>query len=456
MLVLADLRMASLFPFSPSPFPLALEHHRIRTFHKAATPPKPRVNPASNYSGMSKPRVGTGINVWTEEQRVVLRLLHTRFNFDANTRAAIFNRVFDAYLRTQGVPGGLAASVLGSQYRERTRPGRRHLWRSALRIPKSDDERAQEAELLSRIRTAAAAVGGNVASQAAPAPAPAPSPRTAYGSNTQTGRGESTSKGWKGWATLLEEDSARLAAARQRNGFDDESWDMGGYRSRTGRSTLDDRSRYAYSGIVGGVHDETELFSEAPGSDDDWEEEEERRQNRSAGNETTSQAPEAASVARLEMLHESDVTWNDTQPSLQVFVEGTLIPLASRIYQHGGQVHRVSFPGNQSVDCMICDPKFCDTCHARADTNQENKTQGLPFIHSSDTTRANGITSFQPQPKANSGNVPQCYRRNIRFQSVDSEISCPAKICPNTGCGVCTGSGYIRNPDRWASYDEKE
>jgi hypothetical protein len=111
----------------------------------------------------------------------------------------------------------------------------------------------------------------------------------------------------------------------------------------------------------------------------------------------------------------------------------------SEVHRHSGIVHRITIGGAQQADYMICDREYCIMCNEDADDNLPAKTGGMPFVHSSDTTRVGEITFFTPKPKPNSGEMTEGFTRRVRFQTLWGEISCVVRVCGFAGCDVCEG-----------------
>lgn len=87
---------------------------------------------------------------------------------------------------------------------------------------------------------------------------------------------------------------------------------------------------------------------------------------------------------------------------------------------------------------MICDADFCTLCDEDAD-NRPSPTEGLPWVHSSDTTRtAKGITFFTPKHRHyNNVYMSTSYLRRVRFQTEDGEVSVIARVCGYKDCDTC-------------------
>lgn len=162
-------------PFSPYPIPfLKARNKRIFAFSSSAymRPAHPESLTAITRSyrvrtvyvcglikspqNMSSPTKRVQNN-WTEAQRTVLHLLYTYFtSFDTTTRTLIFNNIFKDELQAYGIHGGLGDVALHSQYRDRTRKDREHLWTNVLRVPQTHAEELERRELIKRINDAAA------------------------------------------------------------------------------------------------------------------------------------------------------------------------------------------------------------------------------------------------------------------------------------------------------------
>ena len=425
------------------------------------TPPK--------NTNMSQQGGAGAHNEWTSEQRFVLHLLHSQFDLGAQYQAAIFNHIFDGYLKEQGITDGLTAKILDSQYYERKRQGRSHLWAAVLATPKSDEETAKRQDLLERVRAAATTVGADltVPSRASPTQVPVGK----LSATNQQSTGGSRLKNWKGWAQATGDDVERLAAVRRQNGFDHPDLKTTIPRTRTGRPepeqntagvSSNDTAAAAEVADVGsgpmqvndaGVHEDDADDQNDEGHEGE-EDEEGAEPEGEAGEGSDEEKP-----SQLDMIHMKDLTWTGSEPSWG-WHESYLIDHESEVYKHGGQVHRI-YDQEGHTDLMICDLTFCETCSPNADPNSESKTSGLPFVHASDTIRdLDGRMIFKPTPKVNSGNIPQCYWRGILFHSIDGGLTCEAIVCNYVRCTVCSGSETLRvmeNKDLdWAEREAEE
>ena len=328
-------------------FPTQLDRHHPTTAIPAillkASVPQPTNGTSSRDMSSPAKRLH---NVWTETQRAALHILITQFDFDATTRTSIFNILFKDDLEKCGIEKGLGDIALESQYRERTRKGRTHLWANVLRGPGTKEEKQLQQQLIGQIHNAATTLG-------------------------------------------VSTEDASLAA----------------------HSPLAEET---------GELDETSLRPES--------------------------MRKGATEEVMEMLHDKHLTWKANSPSITT-LDGAIIDHASPVYKHGGQVHRVTIESNTNIaDFMICDPSACDECSDSANPTLPSKTDGLPFVHSSDTTMDTERTYFRPKPKANSSEIPRTFRRFIQFKGIKGEFGCWVKICGNIGCQVCMWGNLQRNP----------
>jgi hypothetical protein len=303
------------------------------------------------------------LNNWTEAQRSVLHLLYTHFTFfDATTRTQIFNFMFKNELQASGIHGGLGDVALHSQYRDRTRKDREHLWTNVLRDPQTDAEERGREELIERIKDAAVTL------------------------EVVTRDG-----------TLR---SAREAHIPETQAGDDDEGD----------GELRTPPKKARSFI------------------------------------------KASSESVLDMLHYKDLTWTANRPSIDS-LRNALMKHSSPIYKRGGQVHRIIIDSdNIEADFMVCDTSICTDCSKSTDPTLPSETEGLPFVHSSDTVMDQKRTYFRPNPKVHLSDRPKHFQRHVQFKGIDGDVSCWARICANIGCRVCMRGSVQRNPRLWERY----
>ena len=362
-------------------------------------------------------------NIWTDEQRLLLHLLHSEFTFDVQTTSNIFNHVFADELRACGFQDGLRPKVLASQYKDRDRPGRSHHWNRALQSLRNDTP--LEKSLQDRIRTAAKAVG-----------TVAPTYATIGDETSRGGRPvkkSSESKYWKGWAIPTADQATRLKEVRKGKGFV-EQWHCsnrtrGRSRPRTGTPSA------AGADTVDGRVDQTE--GDAAVDEDEWETVNEIQETHQP---QKSLHPKHGSVPiniKLDMLHSTSVKWNNSHSSIN---SETLqnIEQSSLVYKHGGQVQRITVDDTNQYDFVICDSSFCKICNPKADDTQNSETEGFPFVHSSDTAIDEKITFFTPMPRPSNGQIQKGYVRRVRFQTPGGIVSCVVRICGYVGCESCT------------------
>ncbi|KAH9822910.1 hypothetical protein Tdes44962_MAKER00738 [Teratosphaeria destructans] len=97
------------------------------------------------------------INKWNELQRTTVHILHDKFpGLEARTRSAVFNLCFRQHLTGRGLPDGLPATALSSQYSEhKTKPG---VWGKIIAEPQTNAEFSRRRQLISKIKLRAAAV----------------------------------------------------------------------------------------------------------------------------------------------------------------------------------------------------------------------------------------------------------------------------------------------------------
>ena len=296
------------------------------------------------------------LNTWTEAQRSVLNLLYTHFtSFDATTRALIFNAMFKDELRASGIHGGLGDIAIHSQYRDRTRKDREHLWTNVLRDPQTNAEEQEREELIERIKDAAAKLG-------------------------------------------IVTEEATLSTAEEH---------ITGSRDR-------DRNR---DDVEGGIpRKEARVSIHAPGG------------------------------TVLDMIHYNDLTWTGNRPSIDS-LHNALIRHSLPIYKHGGQVHRITIHSDQiEADFMVCDTSICNNCYESTDPTLPSETEGLPFVHSSDTVMDQKRTYFQPKPKVHLSGRPKHFQRQVQFKGLHGGVSCWVRVCGNIGCRICMHRNVQRNP----------
>ena len=144
----------------------------------------------------------------------------------------------------------------------------------------------------------------------------------------------------------------------------------------------------------------------------------------------------------LEMMHTADLVWEGDHPSVHVeIIDDLIIEHTAPEYQHGGQVYRVVFKGEEGfIDCMLCEWRLCRKCNPDANPLTPRRIGGYPFIHASDLTKENGIMNFTPKPRAPTQTRQAqhtCHGRIVRF---DSYKACYAEVCGSSTCRVCSGS----------------
>ena len=394
---------------------------------------------------------GRGQNIWTDQQRATLHLLHTQTTYDADTRATIFNYMFDGELKAYGVSKGLDRNILSTQYRERYRSGRERYWIHALRIAESEEEAETRTGILESVRDAAAAVGANNTS----APVAQPMASAVKAKTKPLSLSEKKKKKyWKGYATANEDDLDRLAKIQQQNwlGYSNLADESKVRRTRKRRAATEP----PHNSKGGGAREDFEDIDgfqtsgdkqknalEDDGTDENWSEEVGIDKEGGTKDHVQTNTSIRPPVVQLEMVHHSKVRWDLNRPLID-YMENASIPHSSHVYRHGGQVHRVTYNGGWDIDCMICDPNFCRLCNENADPSVPSQTGGLPFVHSSDTGRDDGMTVFQPKPKAHASVVSQGHLRSARFQSLKGVIRHPVRICGYVGCRVCSGSEHLR------------
>ncbi|KAF2771028.1 hypothetical protein EJ03DRAFT_359314 [Teratosphaeria nubilosa] len=109
---------------------------------------------------MGKIKLNTGAqgkNEWNELQRMVLHLLHEKLSgLDPRTRSAVFNLCFREHLTRRGLPDGLLAKALASQYGERAK--KPLIWGHIIAEPQTDAELSRRRRLISKIKRRATAV----------------------------------------------------------------------------------------------------------------------------------------------------------------------------------------------------------------------------------------------------------------------------------------------------------
>ena len=370
----------------------------------------------------------------------MLYFLNERFEFDVHTNTNIFNHIFADQLSACGYPKGLSYKILGSQWHDRGRPGRSHLWDVALRKLQSDQK--LQGQIVKQIQDAAIAVDAPNTS-----PVATTNITTSDMKHTETLDGTSKNnktKTWKGWAVATSSEEDLLAQKQKENGVGAE--DAAGTRTRRSgfHPTAASRKRNSVP-LPNFSTPEHENLESEDGSD--------FLQPRQ-----TIQAEKQANPpsAKLDMIHSNRVEWKDGVANLNA-KDLLFISHVSPTYKFGGQVCRVTISGGRDFDFMLCDPIFCTACHtSTADPTQESSTGGYPCVHASDTIREDAITSFEPRSGSNKGQIRDGYWRKVRFETPDGTISCPVKVCDYSSCAVCSGSEQLRNPWRWDQHDKQE
>ena len=364
--------------------------------------------------------------LWQEDQRIVLHLLHSYFAFDPTTLTNIFNHVFDDHLQACGITQGLEPRDIASQYRRRN-----HEWPDLLKKPTTKAGKRRRQNLFLQIRNAATAVD--------------PSTDSPDDVNRSSDDGEVTIP--KGWTIPTTADAERLLARQNKNmfGFQDLRLIEKGPRIRTRRSPRVSDPSFAA--------DVTDTSSSGNKRRHDPEDDHNKRIRKATRrNENTASASDSkprcssdqADIVseRLEMLHWSDVNWEKRD---KPWKEVTTIDRDSPIYKQGGQAHRITLEDGSEADIMLCSPAFCKTCQPSAGLTMESdspiseiRALGLPFVHSSDTIRDEGVLVFEPRPKAHSRNVGgDCYRRLVSFWTDNGQLTCMAMVCGYGDCEIC-------------------
>ena len=395
---------------------------------------------------------GHGQNIWTDEQRAVLLLLHAQTSFDSETRTSVFNHIFDDYLKSCGVNNGLPRSIVEGQYRERLRPRRERYWTQASQIVESEEHQPVRDELLDRINNASAelrtgeAFTGQPQSEASVSTSAATTATSQEGSKRQRNR-------WTGYADAEQDELDHLKKTQRQNGFDGHGFADWSYntktrksRSATEKSTTSNESASSATSFVASK-------STVVGTDLDREERDNDEEDKGTENAEDQEvriheqlyAAVPPPAAALEMLHASEITWKDNQASAED-METSFISQSSAVYKHGGQVHRIQY-GDRDIDCMVCDANICEHCGGESEASAESVTDGIPFVHSSDTIRPNKVTVFHPRPKANTGAAKDGYLRSVRFVTLDGVVRWPARVCRYVQCQTCSGSEHLRREE---------
>ena len=253
---------------------------------------------------------------------------------------------------------------------------------------------------------------------------------------------------WKGWVELTDDDDARLAETRRENGFIDgsprEPGDANLNMSTTNvasASTATTTGPSAPANTTDATPAAAHANSTVEGGDED----------QSAGADDAADPDDE--VPALPMMHYSKMKWTNFQGTVPQFWAAFIDPYKNQdnadVYLQGGQVHRVHLATiGKDIDVMICDPSFCILCCDDEDIDdvddqQESKTDGHPFVHSTDTTRgpaseddARIITTFTPTPKPH-GELKEGYARNVFFKTSEGMVSVLARVCGYAGCKVC-------------------
>ncbi|KAK3050106.1 hypothetical protein LTR09_008761 [Extremus antarcticus] len=271
-------------------------------------------------------------------------------------------------------------------------------------------------------------------------------------------------QGWKGFVQSTDDAEAVLAERRKSNLFDLE--DPGKRRSsreipQDGDAAAAESSQGA--GTTSASAQENAEAEQQEASMSDAQANNDQQSNNGGdvdGDEEARQSlpdrlltdEERADQPKLRMLHHSYITWN-ADSTAESWIAGLVNPEhpdGKEVYDHGGQVFRVAMTTSKvdqesgihfrEEDFMVCDLEYCLVCKADGDDDLWSPTEGLPFVHSSDTVRsAGGITRFTPKPRQYELDYGPGYLRRVRFMTESGETSVPARVCGYQGCEVCTG-----------------
>ena len=364
--------------------------------------------------------------LWQEDQRIVLHLLHSYFAFDSTTLTNIFNHVFDDHLQACGISVGLKPRDIASQYRQRN-----HRWPELLKKPTTKTGKRRRQQFLRRIRNAAAAVDSS----------------TEWNDNAAGNSDDGEGTLPRGYIIPTRADAEILLARQNDNMFGFQDLRHIEKDSRACSKKLQrvieptspaDVIKLSFNGNKrkrDPEHEHDKSIRKASRGDQVVARESDAIQSSSPGHAH-------AVREQLEMLHWSDVNW---EKGIQPWKEVTTIDRDSQTYQRGGQVHRITLADGIEVDVMLCDPAFCKSCHSNANPPLESEipisqitTVGLPFVHSSEIIRDEGVLIFKPGPKAHSRDVgEEGFRRLVSFWTLGGQLTCLARICGYGDCEIC-------------------
>lgn len=425
-------------------------------------------------------------NTWTMEQRQVLFLLHTQFTLSSHDIATIFNEVFVGHLSNHGIVGGLTASILGSQWRDRERANRAQAWIAALDSLTADQ--ILTTRLLTYIRTAASRTGvplpatSNTTSDTSASALPAASDARSFDASNQPSTTvltpNSLPSSWKGWIPATDGDLQRQEDIRRQNGFN-----VGvPFASRTRAGERRGAAEGSNPGSKSTSTDDklVNIGYDTPGDDQDQEHDVELQQNVNYS-EYEGDTPESMDVdlyniqqarsvpeGQLDMIHDSHVTWLNNHGTVPSWHRAWVDPEGNgaNVYKHGGQVHRITCSETEAgVDVMICDPSHCLMCCDEddlkvyqdewyvgdindVDAGMENMTDRLPYVHSTDVIRSAMSPHtffFSPHPKPNRQVRPGSDRR-IVFQTEEGAKSVAVTVCKMVECETCLAHIEAQRP----------
>ena len=354
------------------------------------------------------------IHKWTEAQRTVLNLLNTQFDWDIDIRTQIFNIVSKDNLDQAGIHEGLSSGQLKSQWRDRMHKGREHLWRSALRAPRSDAERAERDGLVGRIHDAAATLGLSTEGEA----------------TGQSGDGDDGEQNG-GEQELVDQPMSRRARNAPRK------LAMHGRSTSFGEKTPTAGENFPVYGYREGSYAVADTMPPAWYVDEEGAGSADEEESTEAGEEVDDADEVDMSIREpkamapkpdekvLEMLHHKDISWNADGASMHS-LEGATIAHTSSYYKHGGEVRRISVgPDDSEADFMICDASICPACSDPSTSVVLAPAEELPFVHSSDTTIIARWTYFTPQQKSRpQGKSTKNFLRFVHFKGLDGDVAC--------------------------------
>lgn len=379
--------------------------------------------------------VGKIHGLWTEEQRLLLHLLNEDSSYDPDTRALLFNAVSAEHLRRCGVTRPFTAGMLSSQYSDRRRAERRHLWDPVIQPAATEAEKSKRDDIRKRILDASKQLGldGTAAGTS-----PLSGTKSVNTHVSIAADGESGEE-----AAVDSEVSRYRVSKRELNALKD-------WRSNPKLKTQASKEQRESSN-----RPNLPILRPTPGDKaisvpgDSY-----TIQELSANTKRPAPALQTAKAGRLDMVHRNSLRWKGEQANLD-FTEHAFLDETSDVYKRGGSALRVIVLDNQEVDYMVCDPAICPKCSPDPDKHTlASNLQGLPRLHASDTMRGNERTTFRPAG-ARGEFDGKGYLREVHFQTTESVISCVARVCDYVRCDTCSKSERERVEEN-ARLNERE